>query len=481
MDLGVVELVRRTTAGEVTAVELVEASLARIDQRDQGLNAFSVVLAERARAEAASLDAGSERGPLHGVPIAIKEELDVGGCVTTFGGRANVTPVVDDGEVVRRLRAAGAVVVGKTRMPEFGQWPFTESVDGGLTRNPWDTSRTPGGSSGGTAVAVAAGMVPIGIGGDGGGSIRIPSACCGLFGLKPQRGRVSTAPLEHLWWSLGTVGPLARSVTDSALVYDVLRGNLPTDRWTAKEPATDFTTAARTEPARLRIGWLTKGSSPLVRTDPAHVGVVEEYAALLSDLGHDVRRLDRRLPDPTVPFLPQFFGGMRAEADEVEHFDRLERRTQQTYRLGSWARRGVIERSIRAGERLADKVDAELFDGDDSVDVLLTPTIAHRPRALGALSGGTVRMMLRSLPMVDYCALWNLTGHPAAAVPAGVGADGLPHSVQLIGRRHDETTLLSLAAQLEQARPWAMPAMPGMRKPQFGHGVDMVQEQRAGG
>src|SRR4029079_1839987 len=141
---------------------------------------------------------GGPAGPLHGVPVAIKEEIDVAGCVTTFGGLANSTPAAAGGEVVRRLREAGAVIIGKTRMPEFGQWPFTESVDGGHTRNPWKPGHTPGGSSGGTAVAVAAGMVPLGIGGDGGGSIRIPAACCGLFGLKPQRGRVRPRPTPPL-------------------------------------------------------------------------------------------------------------------------------------------------------------------------------------------------------------------------------------------------------------------------------------------
>ena len=203
-DLSVAELVRRTTAREVTAGEVVDACLARIAERDPALNAFSVVLTAQARAEAAardaSLAAGEEAGPLHGVPVAIKEEIDVAGCVTTFGGRGNSTPATADSEVVRRLRAAGAVIIGKTRMPEFGQWPFTESVDGGHTRNPWNPGHTPGGSSGGTAVAVAAGMVPVGLGGDGGGSIRIPAACCGLFGLKPERGRNSplTTPRSQL-------------------------------------------------------------------------------------------------------------------------------------------------------------------------------------------------------------------------------------------------------------------------------------------
>src|ERR1700712_1612597 len=284
-DLSVAELARRTSTREVTAVEVLEACLARIAERDPALNAFSVVLADEARAEAAARDralaAGQPPGPLHGVPVAIKEEIEVAGCVTTFGGRANSTPARVDGEVGRRLRAAGAVIIGKTRMPEFGQWPFTESVDGGCTRNPWKPGHTPGGSSGGTAVAVAAGMVPIGIGGDGGGSIRIPSACCGLFGLKPQRGRVTTAPMEHLWWSLGTVGPLARSVLDAAIVYDAIRGNTPTDMFRAADPATSFTDAARAEPGRLRIGWSTKLPIIGLHPDKTHVEAVSGTAQLL--------------------------------------------------------------------------------------------------------------------------------------------------------------------------------------------------------
>lgn len=459
-DLGVAELVRRTTSGEATSAEILEACLERIEQRDPGLNAFSVVLAEEARVEAASRDAalaaGETPGPLHGVPIGIKEEIDVAGCVTTFGGRSNSTPAAADGEVVRRLRDAGAVIIGKTRMPEFGQWPFTESEDGGYTRNPWNPEHTPGGSSGGTAVAVAAGMVPIAIGGDGGGSIRIPSACCGLFGLKPERGRVTTSPLPHLWWGLGTVGPLARSVVDSAIVYDVLRGSLDGDMFRAAEPSMSFTEAARTEPGRLRIGWSTKSAIKGIRPHASHVQAVRETAQLLTDLGHDVREVDPRYPDTTLAFVPQFFAGVRTEAEAVEHYDRLEKRTRETYRLGSWVRPGVIRKALKAGERIAAKADRIFAD----IDVLLTPTIAHRPRKVGALDrGGTVTAALRAQPMIAHCALWNVTGHPAAAVPAGVGEDGLPLSVQLVGRRSDETTLLSLSAQIETARPWTMPVI----------------------
>jgi amidase len=457
-DLAASDLVRRTASGRLTATEAVQASLDRIALRDPGLNAFSVVLADQALNDAIALDAriaaGEQPGPLHGVPVAIKEELEVEGCVTTFGGRANSTPAKADGEVVRRLRQAGAIVVGKTRMPEFGQWPYTESVDGGITRNPWDRTRTPGGSSGGSAVAVAAGMVPVAIGGDGGGSIRIPAACCGLFGLKPTRGRVTSDPMPHLWWALGTTGPLTRTVLDSALVYDVIRGNMAGDKYTAPEPATTFIAAAGSDPGRLRIGWSVKPVARGVRPAKEHVLAVEETARLLADLGHDVREIDPHYPDPTAAFVPQFFAGVRTESDAMEHFERLERRTRETYRLGAWVTPGVLEKALAAGETVAAKAN-RVFDG---VDVLLSPSIARRPRRTGVLTrGGTVVQSIKAMPMIAYTALWNVTGNPAASVPAGLAEDGLPLAVQLVAPIGAETTLLSLSAQLEHARPWRMP------------------------
>ncbi len=448
-------------SGEVTALALTEATLARIERIDPQLDAFTVVLGDAAREEAAERDRAQARGgtlgPLHGVPVAIKEENDVAGTVTTFGGFANRTPAAADGLVTARLRAAGAVVVGKTNMPEFGQHPFTESERHGSTRNPWDRARTPGGSSGGTAAAVAAGLVAVGIGGDGGGSIRIPSACCGLFGLKPTRGRVSTAPQPDLWEALGTVGPLTRSVLDSAVVYDVLRGNQPTDRYTVADPETSFTDAALRGTAgdvpTLRVAWSTRSASPGVRPDPEHVRAVEETAALLASLGHRVLEIDPRYPDPTAAFLPQFFSGVRAEAAIVEDPALLERRTRTILRLGRWVTPRVRDWALRQGERIADVVDARVFS---VCDVLLTPTIAPRPPEVGVLDGvGAVPALLKDIPMVAYTAIWNVTGHPAAAVPSGFGSDGLPTSVQLVGRRGDETTLLALSAQLEAARGWA--------------------------
>jgi amidase len=453
---GVAETARLTTAGEVTARAVVDAALNRIAAADPGLTAFSVVLADAARAEAATRDdllaSGGRPGPLHGVPLAIKEEIDVAGTVTTFGGESNSTPVVADAELVRRLRDAGAVVIGKTTMPEFGAWPYTESVSRGITRNPWDPSRSPGGSSGGTAVAVAAGMVPAGLGGDGGGSIRIPSACCGLFGLKPQRGRVSTSPLPHLWWALGTAGPLTRSVLDSALVYDVIRGNVAGDLYRAGDSGS-FVEAAGREPGRLRIGWSTRSPSPGVQPDPVHVRAVEDTARLLADLGHDVSEVDPRYPDSTLAFVPQFFAGIRTESDAVQHYDRLERRTRQTYRLGTWVTPRVLEWALAQTEKVSAKAN-RVFD---SCDVLLTPAIAHRPPPVGILGGkGPVGSAFAAVPAIAYAALWNVAGNPAASVPCGTAPDGLPTAVQLVGRTDDETTLLSLSAQIEAARPWPL-------------------------
>ncbi len=442
--------------GQVSARELATACLDRIDALNHRLNAFTNVMRERALAEAESRDAAQARGdalgPLHGVPVGIKEEVHVAGERTTFGGRANRTPVEFDAEVTKRLRDAGAVVVGKTAMPEFGQWPFTESVAHGLTHNPWDPARSTGGSSGGTAAAVAAGLVPMGIGGDGGGSIRIPSACCGLYGLKPQRGRVTASPQSHLWWALGTTGPLTRSVMDSAIVYDVIRGSVPTDRFRAGEPSASFVDAAGAAFRPLRIAWSTKAVTLGVHPDPENVQAVVATAELLSSLGHHVEEVDPGYPDPTAAFIPQFFGGVRAEAAEMELPELLERRTRETVRLGVWVRPPVVEWAMRQGEKVAAKAN-RIFD---SHDLMLTPVIAPRPPQVGVLDGvGTIGAAWKSMPMIAYTALWNVTGNPAASVPAGFGSDGLPLAVQLVGRPDDEPTILTVSAQLERARPWA--------------------------
>ncbi|GAA5061604.1 amidase [Nocardia callitridis] len=441
--------------GEISATELTAATLDGIE-RAADLGAFTEVLREAARTEATDRDAVPEvdRGPLHGIPIAIKDEIDVAGTVTGFGTRANSTPVAADAEVVRRLRAAGAIIVGKTTMPEFGQWPFTESSTYGAARNPWDRTRGTGGSSGGSAAAVAAGLVPVAIGGDGGGSIRIPAACCGLFGLKPQRGRVSHHPHPHLWFALGTLGPLTRGVLESAIVYDVIRGNVATDRFRAADSIVSFEHAARTPDTGLRIGYSTKPAVPLLKPDREQVRAVLTTVRLLTDLGHTVFEVDPAYPQVLPAFTPQLAAGVRAEAALVERPGALERRTRQHIRIGAFARKSVVEWAIAHGEKLACKSE-QLFT---HCDLLLTPTTATRPPRLGALDGvGAFRAQLRSLPMVAYTAPWNVTGNPAASLPAGIGDDGLPLAVQLVAPANDEPTILSVAAQLEQARPHPRP------------------------
>jgi amidase len=455
---GVAGQARLVRAREISAVELTQTLLRRIERLDPTLNAFRIVLHDEALAEAAARDrtaareGSDELGPLHGVPIAIKDELDVAGHLTTFGGAARTLPARGDSEPVSRLRAAGAVIIGKTRMPEFGQWPFTESAAGGYTRNPWNPTRTPGGSSGGTAAAVAAGLAAAGMGGDGGGSIRIPAACCGLFGLKPQRGRVSVAPAPHLWYALGTVGPLTRSVLDSAIVYDAIRGNLPSDLYRAADPSGSFEEATRNDPRRLRVALSTRPAARGVKLGSEQLDALEGTAATLRQLGHDVRSVDLRYPPLEPAFVPQFYGGVRDEAAMVERPDLLERRTKQTLALARLFPPPVVRWAVAHGERLAATINRIFAD----YDLLLTPTIPTVPRSVGVLDGiGSLHASLRAVPYVAYTAVWNVCGNPAASVPAGVSSLGLPLAVQLVAAPHDELTVLAAAAQLERARPWA--------------------------
>ncbi len=455
-DLAYAGLVRQAAlvrAGEVSSAELTAGLLERIQALDPGLGAFRAVLAERALDEAAARDrATGDRGPLHGVPVAVKDENDVAGEVTTYGGSAQVSPATADSEVVRRLRAAGAVVIGKTRMSEFGQWPYTESVTYGITRNPWDPARSPGGSSGGSAVAVATGMTAAAVSGDGGGSIRIPAAWCGLYGLKPQRGRVSAAPYDALWGTLGTIGPLTRSVADTAMFYDAVRGTVASDRWRATEPAASYVSALEQPVRRLRIGVTARTTTPGVRVDPQQRRALDETVSLLVDAGHEVEELAGRLPDPTTAFVPQFFGAVRDEAARVERPERLERRTRQTLALARAYPPAVVRWAERRGEALTARVDG-LFE---RYDLLLTPTVPMLPPYAGVLDGlGSVRAALRSTPAIAFTAIWNVAGNPAAAIPAGFTDDGLPLSVQLIGPRNGEPLILQTSAHLESARPWS--------------------------
>lgn len=447
-----VETAEAVRSGRHTARYAVEQSLARIAARDGEIRAFTVVRAQQALAEADALDAGGpgHDGPLAGVPVAVKEEYDVTGHVTTLGGRGNSTPATADSEVIRRLRAAGAIIVGKTSMPEFGQFPHTESLRYGRTHNPHDLTRSAGGSSGGSAAAVAAGMVPVGMGADGGGSIRIPASCCGLVGLKPTRGRVSVSPLTQHWFGLVALGALTRTAADSALVLDVISGALPSDRWQLPSPRMPFAEAAAQPPRPLRIGWTTKAIVPGNTVDPQVAQALAALAERLAALGHDVEEISPRWPTPTTAFLPQFYAGMRVEAGQVEHPDLLEPRTRATVRLSGWATDRVVDRALRSGKRVTAAIDGLLARWD----VLVTPTMPVPPPPLGLLDGmGTVRAQLVSTTLVGFTSIFNVTGHPAISVPAGLTREGWPVGAQLAAGLGEEGLLLALAAQLEGAVP----------------------------
>lgn len=445
---GATEQARLLAAGTVSAPDLLEVYLERIARLDPQLRCYRVVLAETARAEAASAQqrlAAGERLPLLGVPVAIKDSTDVAGVTTTYGTSAHGPAVAHDAEVVRRLRAAGAVILGKTAVPEAMIFPFTESLTFGATVNPWNTARTPGGSSGGSAAAVAAGLAPLALGSDGGGSIRIPSIWCGVFGVKPQRDRVPVGPHADGWCGLSVNGPITRSVADAALFLDVTA------------PGEGFVAAATRDPGRLRIALSTKAPSPLPgRLGTAQRRAVDEAGALLRSLGHDVITRDPDYPATVINrYLPRYFRGIRNDVRSLPHPERLEARTRGMARIGGLFSDRRIAAARAAEAAVAARVQA-IFDGPGGVDVVLTPGNASGPPRVGAYQrSGPIATLLRVGALVPYQQIWNLTGQPAAAVPWGFDRDGLPVAVQLAGRPYDEATLLSLAAQIESARPWA--------------------------
>jgi amidase len=443
---GAAEQARMLADGTVTAPELLELYLDRIARLDRELRSFRVVLADSARQGAGlaqdRLNAG-ERLPLLGVPIAVKDDVDVAGEVTTYGSAAHGPAPTQDAEVVRRLREAGAVIVGKTAVPEMMIWPFTETVTFGATRNPWNTDFAPGGSSGGSGVAVAAGLAAMALGSDGMGSIRIPSTWCGLFGIKPQRDRVPLAPHDDAWQGLSVNGPIARSVEDAALFLDVTA------------PGNDFVAAAKRSPGQLRIALSTKAPPGLiVRVGKAQRAALDEAGALLRELGHEVIERDPDYPPSGVygQALPRYFRGAYDDAKALPHPERLDARTRAFARIG-----GLISEKRMSAIRGAESIAAERIQSIfDDVDVVITPGTALGPSRIGAYQRrGAIATLALVAARVPFQAMFNVTGQPAAVVPWDLDGKGVPTSVQLVGRPFDEATLLSLAAQIEQARPWA--------------------------
>jgi amidase len=445
-------LAAQVRSKEVSPRELVELYLKRIEELNPRLNAFRTVNAETALQEAD--DRAGHDGPLAGVPIAIKDDLDVAGQVATRGARSYGPPAAADAEVVRRLRAAGAIPIGITTTPELFIFPWTATKANGITRNPWNTERTPGGSSGGSGAAVAAGLVAAATGSDGGGSIRIPAASNGLVGMKPSRGRVPSAPLAPGWLGLSVLGALARTVSDSALMLDVMHGVRPEE----PDPAPPFTgsyvEAAHTTPNRLRIAVSRKLPTGLIAPVAADQRAAwERTAALLSDLGHDVEDRDPDYGLVQLEFLQTWLRGIAEEAAKVPDQSVLERSSRQMAAAGRLLvpprrRRQLLQRRAATTARIL-----KLWD---DFDVLLTPATATTAIAaeggFGRSAPVAVNIAGRFTP---FTATFNLTGQPAVAIPAGLSVDGLPLSVQLVGRPGAEDLLYSLAGQIESAAPWA--------------------------
>ena len=437
---GLAESARLLADGVVTSYDLVSKALA--DAAASDLNAFRVLRPSDALVEAKAADerlAQGERLPLLGVPIAIKDDVDLAGAPTAFGCAGEFPAAEADCELVRRVKAAGAVVIGKTNTPEFGQWPLTEGTFG-ATRNPWNRDYSPGGSSGGSAAAVAAGIVPAAVGSDGAGSIRIPAAWTNLVGIKPTRGLVPTAPDPELFNGLTTSGPLARTVGDAALLLDVLTGG-------------DYASAVGepVRPLRIALSFKPAFTAFRVRVDPQVRAAVNRLARTLMALGHSVSVADPAYGLIGLNFLPRSFGGIHDWTRRVPDVSLLDPRTQGNGRVGRLLGYGMgVSRSTLGW--FSRRIGA-IFS---SYDVVLTPTTATPPLPVGSIDGlPGWRTDQRVVTACPFAWPWNVLGWPGVNVPAGFTSEGLPVGAQLLGPADSEPLLISLAAQLEAASDWA--------------------------
>jgi Asp-tRNA(Asn)/Glu-tRNA(Gln) amidotransferase A subunit family amidase len=439
------ELAADVRSGAVSPAELTQVYLERIARIDPELNAYVTIVDEPAPPRA---------GPFHGVPIPIKDLNDTAGIRTTYSCKAFAEHVpTEDAAVVRRIRDAGFTIIGKTNTPEFGSIGMTESELNGDCRSPWDGARTPGGSSGGAAAAVAAGLAPVAHASDGGGSIRIPASCCNLFGIKPSRGRVSPAPYGSGSLGLGTSGPIARTVRDAASLLDVMSGYEPGDFFVAPPLERPLLAEAGVAPGRLRIA-VTSVPPVSVPVDATCVAAARAAAELLTELGHDVF-------EATPPWLSD---------DAVEHFTRVWQIGPAVAGVDDLSLLEPINRMLaeRAHETASpssassvmrlQQLTRRIVAFWDDVDVVVTPTLARPPVPIGwtwaDADGDAERAFERQWHWTPFTAIVNVTGQPAMSVPLHWSDDGLPIGVHFVGRLFAEPTLIRLAAQLEEARPW---------------------------
>ena len=435
------QIARAVRRGDTTATAVVADHLEQIAISDPELHAFRVIRGGEAMTEAEKVDDQDDLSnlPLAGVPVAVKENTAVAGLPTWNGSAAVRTAVAeDDHEIVRRLRGAGAVVVGVTRAPELSLWPFTDDAEH-ATRNPWSLDRTPGGSSGGSAAAVASGLVPMATANDGLGSIRIPAACCGLVGLKPGRGVVPCDLGIDGWFGMAENGVLTTTVGDAAVGFSVLAGRRP---------------VKLTEPSRLRVGISLKSPVAGTKADEPNRNAVATASKLLVDAGHSTLTAE---PAYGVKLGPQAVATWlasahrEAEALGVDLAD-LQPRSRMHARLGKF----VLNRGwVRQEHRDAWRERSIAFFADRKIDVLLTPALAGPPPpADGWATAGWRKSFQASAQYAPYSAPWNFAGLPAIVVPVGTRPDGLPLAVQLVGPPDSETLLLSIAGQFEVANPW---------------------------
>ena len=447
------ELVR---SRQVSPVELTNAYLDRIDALNPRINAYVTVAADFAREQARraeqALDAGDELPAFHGVPISIKDLHDTAGIRTTHGTAEWADRVPEhDYEVVARIKAAGFVVLGKTIVPEFGPLNISEPPAYPPGRNPWDPARSCGGSSGGAAAALAAGLCPVSQGSDGGGSIRNPAAWCGVYGLKPSRGRVSAAPKPQQFFSID--GPLARTVGDAAALLDVMAGYSTGDAWWAPPPERRFHDEVATGPGRLRVAFHSHPGVEAGEVAPAYREAVEDTAQLLEDLGHVVEPCEPPIFSPGMLALTSavFAANHAALAPERPPLDTLDPWMRMLMKMGQ----AVSATDYVAAMNTLQGTCRSAVASFDDYDVLLTPTVARRPPEIGAFRDVGIDRVAEMFALTPFTSMWNTTGQPAASLPLATDHDGLPVGVQLIGRPGDEATLIRLSTQLEEACPWA--------------------------